>query len=89
MPIGKRVWESGYVDSNGDFADVHSLDLAAGKIEYDDQLFNLQGTFLVTMVLMVQLEQLPPTTPWLEQAKLIINRLLFGGYLLCCVIGIV
>ncbi len=49
-PEGKRVWESGYVDSNGDFADVHSLDLAAGKIEYDDQLFNLQTKFLTTNV---------------------------------------
>ncbi len=49
-PDGKRVWESGYVDSNGDFADVHSLDLAEGKIEYDDQLFNLQTKFLTTNV---------------------------------------
>ncbi len=47
-PDGKNVWESGYVDSNGDFADVHSLDLAAGKIDYDDQLFNLQTKFLTT-----------------------------------------
>ncbi len=49
-PDGKRVWESGYVDSNGDFADVHSLDLAEGKIEFDDQLFNLQTKFLTTNV---------------------------------------
>jgi hypothetical protein len=49
-PDGKRVWESGYVDSNGDFADVHSLDLAAGKIEFDDQLFNLQTKFLTTNI---------------------------------------
>jgi hypothetical protein len=49
-PDGKNVWESGYVDSYGDFADVHSLDLAAGKIEYDDQLFNLQSKFLTTNV---------------------------------------
>jgi len=49
-PDGKRVWESGYVDSNGDFADVHSLDLAAGKIEFDDQIFNLQTKFLTTNV---------------------------------------
>ncbi len=49
-PEGKRVWESGYVDSNGDFADVHSLDLAEGKIEFDDQIFNLQTKFLTTNV---------------------------------------
>jgi nitrate/TMAO reductase-like tetraheme cytochrome c subunit len=49
-PDGKNVWESGYVDSNGDFADIHSLDLAAGKIKYDDQLFNLQTKFLTTNV---------------------------------------
>lgn len=49
-PDGKNVWESGYVDSNGDFADVHSLDLAAGKIDFDDQLFNLQTKFLTTNV---------------------------------------
>ncbi|MEQ8699325.1 MAG: multiheme c-type cytochrome, partial [Bauldia litoralis] len=47
-PSGKTVWESGYVDSNGDMADLHSLDLAAGKIEHDDQLFNLQTKFLFT-----------------------------------------
>ena len=45
-PDGKNVWESGYVDSYGDFADVHSLGLAEGKVEYDDQLFNLQSKFL-------------------------------------------
>lgn len=49
-PDGSNVWESGYVDSNGDFADVHSLELAAGRIEHDDQLFNLQTKFLTTNV---------------------------------------
>lgn len=49
-PDGKRVWESGYVDSNGDFADIHSLDVAAGKIPYDEQLVNLQTKFLTTNV---------------------------------------
>ncbi|MDX1565431.1 MAG: hypothetical protein R3236_08505, partial [Phycisphaeraceae bacterium] len=47
-PDGKRVWESGYVDSNGDMADLHSLDVRAGKIKHDDQLFNLQTKFLIT-----------------------------------------
>jgi len=49
-PEGKRIWESGYVDSRGDLADIHSLDLAAGTIEYDAQLFNLQAKFLTTNV---------------------------------------
>lgn len=49
-PEGKRVWESGYVDSFGDMADQHSLDVAKGKIAHDDQLFNLQTKFLTTNV---------------------------------------
>lgn len=49
-PSGKTVWESGYVDSNGDMADLHSLDVAAGTIDHDDQLFNLQTKFLFTNV---------------------------------------
>ena len=49
-PDGKRVWESGYLDSNGDMADLHSLDVRAGKIAHDDQLFNLQTKFLTTNV---------------------------------------
>ena len=49
-PDGDRVWESGYVDKHGDFVDMHSLEFAAGEIEYDDQLFNLQSKFLTTNV---------------------------------------
>ena len=49
-PNGETVWESGYVDSNGDMADLHSLDVAAGEIEHDDQLWNLQTKFLTTNV---------------------------------------
>jgi len=49
-PDGENVWESGYIDSYGDMADLHSLDVAAGKIEHDDQLFNLQTKFLTTNV---------------------------------------
>ena len=45
-PDGKRLWESGYVDTHGDMADLHSLDVRAGKIPHDDQLFNLQTKFL-------------------------------------------
>jgi cytochrome c554/c'-like protein len=47
-PDGKNVWETGYVDSNGDVADLHSLDVAAGKIRTDQQLVNFQTKFLTT-----------------------------------------
>jgi len=49
-PDGQNVWESGYVDSNGDMADLHSLDVAAGSIETDHQLMNFQTKFLTTNV---------------------------------------
>jgi hypothetical protein len=45
-PDGVNRWESGYVDANGDMADLHSLEVAAGRIEPDLQLFNLQSKFL-------------------------------------------
>ena len=49
-PDGHLIWESGYLDSRGDLADIHSLDVAAGTIEFDDQLFNLQAKFLTTNI---------------------------------------
>ncbi len=49
-PDGETVFESGYVDSYGDMADLHSLDVAAKKIKHDGQLFNLQTKFLTTNV---------------------------------------
>jgi nitrate/TMAO reductase-like tetraheme cytochrome c subunit len=49
-PDGRRVWESGYLDSLGDMADLHSLDVRAGRLKHDDQLFNLQTKFLTTNV---------------------------------------
>ena len=49
-PDGKNIWESGYVDSNGDVANLHSLDVAAGRIELDQQLVNFQTMFLTTNV---------------------------------------
>ena len=47
-PGGNTVWESGYVDSHGDMADLHSQDVRAGTLPHDDQLFNLQTKFLTT-----------------------------------------
>jgi hypothetical protein len=49
-PDGQNIWESGYVDSNGDMADLHSLDVAAGRIDTDQQLVNFQTKFLTTNV---------------------------------------
>jgi hypothetical protein len=49
-PDGVNVWESGYIDSNGDMADLHSLDVAAGRIETDQQLVHFQAKFLTTNV---------------------------------------
>jgi hypothetical protein len=49
-PSGKTVWETGYVDKNGDMADQHSLEVLADELEHDDQLFNLQTKFLFTNV---------------------------------------
>ena len=49
-PYGERIFESGYVDSYGDMADNHSLDVAAGKVPYDNQLVNLQTKFLTTNI---------------------------------------
>lgn len=49
-PNGKNLWETGYVDGNGDMADLHSLEVASGKVKHDGQLFNLQTKFLTTNV---------------------------------------
>jgi hypothetical protein len=47
-PDGRRVWESGYTDSNGDLCDIHSVDVREGRAPFDKQLFNLQTMFLIT-----------------------------------------
>ncbi|MEM7454658.1 MAG: multiheme c-type cytochrome [Planctomycetota bacterium] len=49
-PGGEWVWESGYLDTNGDLADNHSLDVLARRVPFDEQLFNLQTKFLTTNV---------------------------------------
>lgn len=47
-PDGTRIWESGYVDSQGDVADLQSEDVRKGTIEHDDQLFSMQAKFITT-----------------------------------------
>jgi hypothetical protein len=47
-PDGRRLWESGYTDSNGDLCDIHSVDVRHGRAPFDHQLLNLQTMFLIT-----------------------------------------
>jgi nitrate/TMAO reductase-like tetraheme cytochrome c subunit len=49
-PDGRKVWESGYLDTSGDLADRHSADVHNGKVPFDRQLFNLQTKFLITNI---------------------------------------
>ena len=49
-PDGRWLWESGYLDGNGDLADMHSLQVRQGAIKPDLQLMNLQTKFLITGV---------------------------------------
>src|SRR4051812_12044796 len=60
-PDGNTVWESGYVDSRGDFADLQSRDVRERKISevepfkgeplpFDAQLFSLGAKFITTNV---------------------------------------
>jgi hypothetical protein len=47
-PRGQRLWESGYLDSLGDLADIHSEEVRNKRLPFDWQLFNLQTMFLIT-----------------------------------------
>lgn len=49
-PDGKKIWESGYVDRNGDMGDLHSLEVANGSMKTDSQLVHFQTKFLTTNV---------------------------------------
>jgi hypothetical protein len=49
-PDGLRLWESGYLDSQGDLADLHSSDVLHRRIPFDDQLMNFQTKFITTNV---------------------------------------
>lgn len=70
-PSEKNIWESGYVDSHGDMVDLHSLDLAAGKIKRDAQLFNLQSKFLTTNVKGTDREMYLPVNMDIDQIPFI------------------
>jgi nitrate/TMAO reductase-like tetraheme cytochrome c subunit len=49
-PDGKNIWESGYIDKDGNLADLHSLEVAAGRIKMDQQLVHFQTKFLTTNI---------------------------------------
>ncbi len=49
-PDGQRLWETGYTDSCGDVANIHSTDVRNKRLPFDWQLFNLQTMFLITGV---------------------------------------
>lgn len=49
-PDGRWLWESGYLDPNGDLANQHSHYVVQRLIPPDRQLFNLQTQFLTTGV---------------------------------------
>lgn len=66
-PDGKTVWESGYLDSAGDMADLHSQDVANGSIPHDDQLFNLQAKFLTTNIKGTDREMFLPVNMDIDQ----------------------
>ena len=70
-PNGQRLWESGYVDSQGDMCDLHSQDVLEGKIPHDDQLFNLQTKFLVTNLKGTDREAYLPVNIDLDQLPMI------------------
>src|SRR5260221_1865816 len=44
----KPIWESGYVDKNGDVADLQSEEVGDRTIDPDYQLFSMQSKFLTT-----------------------------------------
>ncbi|MGV3486197.1 MAG: multiheme c-type cytochrome [Planctomycetaceae bacterium] len=49
-PQGRRIWETGYLDRNGDLADLQSVEVNHHRLHRDSQLFNLQSKFLINNV---------------------------------------
>ncbi len=49
-PQGTRIWETGYLDANGDLADLQSVEVNNHRLDRDAQLFNLQSKFLINNV---------------------------------------
>jgi hypothetical protein len=47
---GEPVWQSGDLDSYGDVRDGFSRDVRERKVDFDNQLFNMQAKFITTNV---------------------------------------
>lgn len=80
-PDGQRLWESGYLDTQGDLADMHSSDVLNRRVPADLQLFNLQTKFLTTNIkgtdremylpINVDIDQLPYLRPGTQPVSVI------------------
>jgi hypothetical protein len=80
-PDGCRLWETGYLDSYGDLANIHSIDVRHKRLPYDHQLFNLQTMFLITgakgtdrefyVPVNVDIDQLPFIRPGVQPISVI------------------
>ena len=70
-PNGRRVWETGHLDSNGDLCDIHSSDVQNRRLPLDRQLFNLQTKFLTTNVKGTDREMLLPIPVDVDQLPFI------------------
>lgn len=70
-PDGNRIWESGYVDSEGDVADLQSEDVQNGKVPHDDQLVSMQAKFITTNVKGTDREMYLPINIDLDQLPFI------------------
>lgn len=66
-PDGQWLWETGYLDANGDLANQHSLQVTQRIIPPDRQLFNLQTQFLITGVKGTEREMYLPINVDIDQ----------------------
>lgn len=66
-PNGEHLWESGYLDNQGNLADEHSEDVANGRLARDDELTQFRTRFVTTADDGSDHEMLLPLPPnWLS-----------------------
>lgn len=70
-PDGKRIWESGYLDAYGDFADLQSRGVRERKVPFDDQLFSMGAKFITTNIKGTDREMYLPITLDVDQLPFI------------------
>lgn len=66
-PNGQWLWETGYLDANGDLANQHSQQVTQRILPPDRQLFNLQTQFLITGVKGTEREMYLPINVDIDQ----------------------